>query len=468
MKAIQIEKKIKSHISCLFIIIFTLSLSSCDTKQKQEILFPLSKRSTDPVTIADEMEKVLNEDLMDLWYPRCIDTIYGGYLSGFDYEWSQKEKQNKFIVTQGRHTWACAQMAKMYPQNHNFEKYSKHGYKYLRDVMWDKEYGGYYTLTNREGDVLTSDPQMKIKIAYGNAFAIYGLAAYFEVSGDSSALDLAINSFWWLDKNAHDDMYGGYFQFLLRDGTVYTDGYEGTPPKDQNSSIHIIEALTELYKVWKDDQLKSRINEMLVIIRDTIATEKGYMNLFFRKDWSPVYYTDTTFHSTGDAHIFDHISFGHDIEIAYLLMEASEAIGLENDMLTYRKTKKMADHVMQNGWDPETGATFDRAYYFDAGQKNITILNNHTAWWSSTETVNTMLLMSRLYPEDPMDYYNKFTITWNYCKNYLIDWEHGGWYRVGLNEEPGAINADKGGIWKGNYHNGRTLLNCIKLLRSEE
>ena len=75
--------------------------------------------------------------------------------------------------------------------------------------------------------------------------------------------------------------------------------------------------------------------------------------------------------------------------------------------------------------------------------------------------------MSGLYPDDPMDYYDKFALTWDYCKNYLIDYENGGWYIVGLNEVPDAVNSDKGGIWKGNYHSARSLINCIKILRDK-
>ena len=78
-------------------------------------------------------------------------------------------------------------MAKAYPEKELFREISEHGFKFLRDVMWDQEFGGYYTLTNREGELLVMEGDRYTKIAYGNAFAIYGLAAYFEISGDSSA-----------------------------------------------------------------------------------------------------------------------------------------------------------------------------------------------------------------------------------------------------------------------------------------
>lgn len=445
------------------LFIFSISCSLTKSEKEEDAN---SELTTDPLDIANEMEKVLTKGMMDIWYPLCIDSMYGGYLSGFDSVWNPTKRQSKFIVMQARHTWASAQMSKMYPENKLYKEVSEHGYKFLRDVMWDTEYGGYFTMTNREGKVVENQQYESAKIAYGNAFAIYGLAAYFEISHDSSALDLAIKSFHWLDEHSYDPEYGGYFQFLKRDGTPLKNGHDGTPPKDQNSSIHIIEAFAELYKVWQDDHLKARIKELLVLIRDTITTEKGYMNLFFRQDWSPVYYTDIEFPGGRNKYVFDHISFGHDIETAFLLLEASEVIGVENDVVTHLVSKKMTDHTINRGWDPETGATFEAGYYFE-GQNEVTILDSTTQWWASTESFHTMLLMSELYPDDPIIYYEKFATTWDYCKNYLIDHENGGWYRVGFNEVPQIKGANKGDIWKGNYHNARSLINCIKILRGE-
>jgi mannobiose 2-epimerase len=125
----------------------------------------------------------------------------------------------------------------------------------------------------------------------------------------------------------------------------------------------------------------------------------------------------------------------------------------------------MTDHTIQKGWDPVLGATYEAAYYF-GNNTEITILENFTQWWAATESFHTMLLMSEQYPDDPMDYYDKFTLTWDYCKKYLIDHERGGWYRTGLNEHPWEKDGDKGSIWKGNYHSTRALINCIHILRS--
>ena len=122
-------------------------------------------------------------------------------------------------------------------------------------------------LTGRERD--KSDPKVP-KNAYGNAFAIYALAAYYKASGDTSALNLAKKSFLWLEKHSHDPVHKGYFQHLKRDGTpvVRDETIPSTSDigyKDQNSSIHLLEAFTELYGVWKHDIVRQRLQEMLYL-----------------------------------------------------------------------------------------------------------------------------------------------------------------------------------------------------------
>jgi mannobiose 2-epimerase len=119
--------------------------------------------------------------------------------------------------------------------------------------------------------------------------------------------------------------------------------------KDQNTSIHLMEAFNELYTVWPNALVKARLNEMLYLIRDTILTPKGYLNLFFQPDWTPVSYRDSSLDVMMKHKELNHVSFGHDIETAYLMLEASHTLGIENDTTTLRIGKKMLDHALDNG-----------------------------------------------------------------------------------------------------------------------
>lgn len=416
-------------------------------------------------SIEQQMKYAAKEELIDKYYPRNIDTTYGGYLSTFSFDFQPVDDQEKMIVTQARHTWSTAKTAMFYKDT-SYISMSRHGFYFLRDKMWDKEYGGFYNLVTRQGE-----PKTMIKQAYGNGFAIYGLTAYYECSGDTAALNLAKKEFMWLEKHSHDPKYKGYYQYMQRDGTpiLRTADILSTSDlgyKDQNSSIHLLEAFTELYHVWPDPLLRERLQEMLLLIRDKIVTPKGYLQLYFTPEWKPVSYRDSSDAVIKKNHYIDHVSFGHDVETAYLMLEASEVLGNKHDAVTMAVGKRMVDHALKNGWDNEVGGFYDEGYYFK-NKKGITITVESKNWWAQAEALNTFLLLSDEFPNDPMQYYKHFTKEWEYVQTYLIDHEHGDWYDEGLDKSPDRKKALKAQIWKGSYHNFRALMNCINRIEQD-
>lgn len=420
---------------------------------------PGKRENVDLKKVAQEMEDLLMKNMMPVWYPRVIDKEYGGYLSNFNYKWEMTGNQNKMIVTQGRHLWMCSKMS-AFTKDQVYLEYARHGFLFLRDFMWDKEFGGFFNLVTREGRPIGENEGQIAKNAYGNAFGIYGLAAYYKESKDEEALDLAKKAFAWLEKGSHDPVYGGYFQFLNQDGSPVKSGVRGIPPKDQNSSIHLMEALTELYHVWPDELLRERLNEMFLLIRDVLVKDKGYLQLYVNEDLSPVSYQDSAKEVHQKSYFLDHMSFGHDVETAYLLMEAAEALGLSEDKKTMEVGKRMVDNAMVNGWDNSSAGVYDAGYRYK-NEQSVTILRDTKNWWAQSETLNTLLIMSELYPNDPLNYRKRFFDQWKFIKDYLIDWEYGDWYSGSLDKEPHAREGTKSNIWKGNYHTGRTLMNCI-------
>ena len=101
-----------------------------------------------------------------------------------------------------------------------------------------------------------------------------------------------------------------------------------------------------------------------------------------------------------------------------------------------------------NGWDKELGGFYDEGYYFK-NKPGITIITNSKNWWAQAEAMNTLLLMADRFPNDPLNYYDKFLEQWNYINTYLIDHKYGGWYDAGLDKSPASKTALKGQIWKG-------------------
>jgi mannobiose 2-epimerase len=451
----------RGRLFCVFPLLGLFSIGVTSSTMKTEIGMEPLKTNRD--TIAKEMRHELDEEFR-LWYPLSIDTLNGGFFSDINYKWELDGIQNKFIVSQARHVWSTAHAAMFYKTDNTLRAIALHGLEFLRDKMCDNEYGGFYDLVTKQGDPIEEGGKI-VKRAYGNAFVIYGLAAAYRAFGDPAALRLAQETFQWLEKHSYDPQYGGYFQFISRDGNPMADGYRGAPPKDQNSTIHLLEAFTELYKVWPDTIVKERLLSLLRLVRDTITTDKGYMVLFFKRDWTPVSLKNASASVRERNYELDHVSFGHDVETAYLMLEASEALGVKNDTVTLTVAKKMVDHALTYGWDRERGGIYDGGYYVN-GESQPSIVRNTKEWWSQVEALNSFLLMSELFPRDGHDYYAKFCTQWEYCKKYLIDHEFGGWYWGGIDIVPGNKYVPKVSIWKCNYHTSRGLINCINRLKS--
>jgi mannobiose 2-epimerase len=341
---------------------------------------------------------------------------------------------------------------------------ARHGVRFLRDAMWDREAGGFYWLVSRDGQPRAEADGRILKQAYGTAFAIYALAGWYDVSSDPEALRLAREAFLWLETHAHDPWNGGYFNWLARDGTPLRAGYKGDPPKDQNSSIHLLEAFAELYALWPDPLLRDRLEEMLALVRDRIRVEPGYLTLFHGPDWRVVSWRDSTEAARrADRYYHDHVSFGHDVETAYLMVEASHVLGRERDDATWRAAKGMVDHALRHGWDAANGGFIEAGYYY-ADRPGLTIVDSTKNWWAQAEGLNTLLMMAERYPDDPTRYGDRFRELWRYVSTYLVDHERGGWYAGGLDRQPEMRQADKGHIWKATYHESRSYMNVIRRL----
>ena len=421
---------------------------------------------------AYEMLKSLKNDLLDKWYPLIIDNEEGGFFTNSSADFKLLDEQEKMIVTQARHIWTLSKAAEFFGSA-KYSEFARYGADFLYRKMWDHAHGGFYQIRNRYGGASEIEGWFGEKRMYGNAFAIYGLSALHNLTKSESSLNLALNTFDWIEDHCYDPEFGGYFQFLTSNGDVFeknseyktkaTDAVE-VGFKDQNSSIHLMEAYTELYSVHKDQRLKKQLSGILEIIRDRILHPAGYLRLFFERDWTHVSFRDAEPRERSKNYRLDHISFGHDYETAFLMLEASHTLDIENDIKTLTAARTMADHALRKGWDDEKGGFWDEGYYLPKSDQ-CEIIKRTKVWWAQAEAMNIYLLLYKIFDEEK--YWNAFARTWEFIKEYIIDNEHGGWFWGSIDNEPFYKIETKGNIWKGTYHNARALMNCIAILTDE-
>ncbi len=445
----------------LALFLYVLVFVSCKTERTE----PLKDEG-----LLSEIEASL-DTLVRVWYPKTVDTINGGFWSDFNYKWQKEGEQNKMLVSQARHVWTASTLALFY-KDKKYEQIAAHGYRFLRDVMWDETHGGFHTLLHIKNDSLAV--LSNTKSTYGNSFAIYGLASYYKASRDTTALNLAKKTFLWLEEHAHDPVHKGYFDVLQLNGSWFLDVHTNDADydnfirkdwKDQNSSIHLLESFTALYEVWQNPLLKKRLEEMLELIRDTITTPKGHLNLYLERDWKPISLRDSTDSYRKQNLWMDHVSFGHDVETAFLMLEASHILGRKKDSATLIKAKKMVDHTLEWGWDTQTGGFYYEGIYWNEKGRR-TIENEAKVWWTQAEGLNSLLLFSKLFPDESR-YLELFEKQWGHIVTHMIDHEYGGWFHEGLDTDPEAKYDAKAHNWKVNYHNIRALVNTIQMLKDE-
>ena len=452
------------------ILVVGASLLACQPGEKRNV--DGYSGQLDELALAVELEESLFKYILTPWYPRNIDTLFGGYISAFNFDWTLSEgSQVKALVQQARHVWTTSYIFENYPDSAQYLEYASHGFSFLKSAMWDPEFGGFYAYSKQDG---TPDlERIGEKRIYGQAFAIYGLSQYYRVSHNQEAFDLAKQAFFWMEEHAYDPDHGGYFEFLFRDGSpmmekdslqVVLGDNPGIGLKDYNSSIHIMEAFTELYRVWPDSLVRSRLEEMFLLIRDTFVHPEGYLQLYFYPDWTLVPDEEMEKRSPTNHWYTQHFTYGHDVETAFLLLETAHFLGWEDEK-THRIAKSLVDHSLESGWDPEAGG------FFDAGKEvddTITIINRKKSWWGLVEGMNALLLMHQLYPDDPHEYGQKFMKAWEHIDTYLIDKEYGGWYNAALDTAPESKTSGKSHIWKTTYHNVRGMVTCINMLQPEK
>ena len=404
--------------------------------------------------LAEEMETTLRRDVLRVWFPATVDKENGGFYSNFSRDWQGTTSEGKFSVFQGRMVWVVSQIVRQRPEfTDEFLPIIEHGMKYLIDVLWDRQYGGFFWGLDDKGQV--SPRYTDGKHLYGISFGLYGAAAAYQATGDPRALELAQKAFRWMEEHAHDAHNGGYFEWLTREGKIVPANagaarVEGVPVarfpvgyKSMNTHIHLLESLTQLYKVWPDETLRRRIEELIAIVRDKICIEPGAMNLYFTGDWRA---------------IPDHDSYGHDVETAYLMLEAEDVLGHGHDPRTERMAKLLVDHALAYGWDETHGG-----FYRD-GTAIGRAEDMHKEWWVQFEGLNALLLMHEKYGRDTDVYFKTFQQQWKFIRDYQVDHEFSGVYDT-IEQDGAVTDHTKARIWKEAYHDTRALLNVTERLR---
>ncbi len=388
-----------------------------------------------PLPTSEELEASLWRDLLDRWFPACIDPT-GGYRQNFDADFRPTGDRSKGVVFQSRMVWVCAAVASIRPE---FASYARHGVEFLRDhldagLAWS---------------VAEDGKRVEERHAYGLAFAIYGLAATARHLGDEEALAMAQRLYRYLNASHADAESGGWIETSGPDGMPRLAG-EGRDvigtsygQLSQNTHLHLLEAMAELHRVWPDPQVASDLRTLIQILASDLKGESGHLCLFVDRTWHP---------TSPD------VSYGHDIEAAHLLIDAARQYGTiptdpgdDDAPDADRAIRALGQSALTEGWDAEAGGLF-----YGGGTSGPT--DRAKNWWAQAEALLGFAALWRYTGESR--YADALAQQWAFIRDHQIDRVRGGWF-----EETGRFQMPKGHAWKAAYHDGRSLLFTARLLR---
>ncbi len=286
------------------------------------------------------------------------------------------------------------------------------------------------------------------KQIYAQGFGIYGLSEFYKATGNHLVLEYAQKLFELIEKNSYDTKFGGYVEALSRDWNVLEDmrlsDKDANEPKSMNTHLHILKPYTNLYRVWKNDQLKDRIFSLIEVFNNHIINQNtAHFELFFDYDW------------TVKSAI---TSYGHDIEGAWLLYEAAHELG-DKDILQKVKNIciRMVDVTIKEGMVND-GSVYN--------EKEHDHLDDDKHWWPQAEAMVGLAYAWDITGEEK--YYKTMVKTWSFIKEKMIDKQNGEWFwRVDAKGNP-LTHDVKLGFWKCPYHNSRALMEVITILNKSK
>lgn len=388
----------------------------------------------------EEMRQEL-EDILAYWMRFTVDNENGGFVGKIDHNNTVYNDAPKGSVLNSRILWTFSAAYNLTGKP-EYLSIAERSFQYLTDYFIDEEFGGVYWTVDWKGNPLDTKKQI-----YALSFAVYGLSEFYRASKNYKALEVAVSLYDDIVKYSFDEKNGGYIEALTREwkeiGDLRLSAKDANEKKSMNTHLHVLEAFTNLYRISATELLRVQIQELIRFFAEHIISgQTNHLVLFFDEEWNERSKL---------------VSYGHDIEAAWLLQEAAEVI---EDKLLLQEIKDrsiaLANAAME-GLDKDGGLWYE----YDPEQDHL-IRQKHS--WPQAEA---MVGFFHAWQNTGSEKYLRQSLkSWEFVKKYMHDKTCGEWY-WGVNEDNSPMNTeDKVGIWKCPYHNTRACIEIINRINS--
>jgi mannobiose 2-epimerase len=385
--------------------------------------------------LKNEVAEELTGNILPYWITNMVDNEYGGFLGHIDFFGRAKAKANKGGILNARILWTFSASYQTFAKE-EYLHMSHRAFQYICENFLDPTHGGTFWELDYLGNPVNTKKQI-----YALAFTIYAFSEYYKLTGNNFALEAAKGLFQDIELHAFDVRKNGYFEAFTENWNVIEDlrlsEKDQNESKTMNTHLHILEAYTNLYRVWQDDLLRNQLRNLIELFIERFINSRGHLNLFFDDDWNLK---------------SDLVSFGHDIECSWLLQEAAEVLGDDDLIIKSRSLAGILAKENTKGLDKDGGLFYD---FFPSEKR----WDKDKHWWPQAEA---LVGYFNAYKNTGDEEFLKIAFRcWQFIKKYIVDKKNGEWHWSVNKEGQARESEEKAGFWKCPYHNSRACLEII-------
>ena len=385
-----------------------------------------------------QFEAELRGNILPFWMQRGPDRENGGFYGAIGNDLHINNEIERSAVLCSRILWTFSTAASLYGDE-AYLATARRAFDELSGRFWDDKHGGIYWSLDRHGQPINDR-----KHTYAQAFSIYGLSAYYHATGEPRSLALAKLLFALVETHTFDPLNGGNLECRARDWSALKDmrlsAIDIDSPKSMNTLLHLMEAYAALLQVWPDKTLTEKLRGLVkVFLEHVIDPHSAHQRLFFDEQWN----------SLSNA-----ISYGHDIETSWLLVEAAEVL---NDPFLLGQARSKSVAMAQVVYDQALGPDGSVLYELDPIEHSK---DDRRHWWAHAEAV--------------VGFYNAYQLSgqphfaqasekvWDYIRAHFVDHRNGDWFKLLTAGGEPILEHPKVGPWECPYHHARM---CYEMIR---
>lgn len=383
----------------------------------------------------NEMKDELEQHILPFWM-NLQDKEYGGFYGRVDKDYNIVKKSPKGAILNSRILFA---FSRSYTLLHNniYLVYAEIAYKFLQNNLIDNKFEGLFLIVDYKGKSL--DDRKHIN---NLCYAVYALAEYYQASYNKEAKELAVSLFNLIEskKNEFDDYQEEFDRFWNKKTGELFDRFSLNPEFTLNSLVHILEAYTNLYKIWQNDRLLTQISKIILKLTNTVYSKKNSsFNEFFNSDWKS---------------LINLKLYGHSMECAWILQRSLDITGIKNTTV-----KNILADVFTN---IQKEALINNSVIYESinGKKNL-----YRYWWVQTEAIIGFSTCYFIFGKEI--YIVLVQSLWNFIKTSLIDKNGKGEWFGGLSDNLVRLpDDDIVNLWKCPYHTTRMISEVLNMFNN--